>query len=493
MMKTFKTLVTGVALAAAVMWSAVWTVSAQDAQAVIASASKAMGVDGLKTVQYSATGFDFALGQAPNPSSAWPKFVNKSYTRAVNFEAPASKVDRVRVQGENPPRGGGQQPIVGDQPQSQTIIVSADTPWAQQLEIWMLPHGFLRAAAKRNATVEAKTVGGKKVNVVTFMGDNKAKVNGYINDQNLVERVETWIDNPFLGDMLFEAIYSDYKSAGGAQFPTHIVQKQGGYPTFDLRLTDVQANAAVTIQPAQGRGGAGGGGAGGAAPATPESEKLGDGVFLIKGGYAAIAVDFKDHITIVEAGQSEARGLAVIAEAKRLIPNKPVKYVINTHSHIDHSSGLRAVVAEGATILTYQLNKPYLEKTLSLPHTLNPDKAQQAGKKPIVEAVGEKRVLTDGTRTIELYHMQNFGHHDGMLLVYLPKEKALLEADGYNPQAATATPPTPPSPYTVSLYDNIQRLKLDVQRVVPVHYPADNRVVTMAELAKWAGRTAATH
>ncbi len=480
--------VIGLALAAAIGWAA----SAQDAQTVIANASKAIGVDALKTVQYSATGMDFALGQAPNPSSPWPKFVNKSYTRAINFDTPASKVDRVRVQGENPPKGGGQQPIVGEQPQSQTIIVSADTPWPQQLEIWMLPHGFLRAAAKRNATVEAKTVGGKKVNVVTFVGDNKAKVNGYINEQNLVERVETWIDNAFLGDTLFEAIYSDYKAAGGAQFPTHIVQKQGGYPTFDLRLTDVQANAAVNIQPAQGRGGAGGGGGGANAPA-PEPEKLGDGIYLIKGGYAALAVDFKDHIVIVEAGQNEARGLAVIAEAKKLIPNKPVKYVVNTHSHIDHSSGLRAVVAEGATILTHQVSKAYLEKTLSAPHTLNPDKAQQAGKKPVVEAVGEKKVLTDGTRTIELYHMQNFGHHDGMLLVYLPKEKVLLEADGYNPQAATAAPPTPPSPYVVSLYDNIQRLKLDVQRIVPVHYPADNRVVTMAELAKWAGKTAATH
>jgi len=482
-------LVTGLAVVAVLTWTA----SAQDARQAIQSASQAMGVDALKTVQYSATGYDFALGQAPNPSSPWPKFINKSYTRSIDFEKRASQLQRVRMQGENPPRGGGQQPIVGEQPQNQTIIVAADTPWPQQLELIMMPHGFLRAAGMKSATVEAKTVGGKKYNVVSFLGDNKAKVNGYINDQGLVERVETWIDNPFLGDMLFEAIYSEYKSAGGAQFPMHIVQKQGGYPTFDLKLSDVQANAAVTIQPAQGRGGAAGGGAGGAAPAAPESEKLGDGIYLIKGGYAAIAVDFKDHITIVEAGQSEARGLAVIAEAKRLIPNKPVKYVINTHSHIDHSSGLRAVVAEGATILTFQLNKPYLEKTLSLPHTLNPDKAQQAGKKPIVEAVGEKRVLTDGTRTIELYHMQNFGHHDGMLLVYLPKEKVLLEADGYNPQAATATPPTPPSPYTVSLYDNIQRLKLDVQRVVPVHYPADNRVVTLAELAKWAGRSAATH
>ena len=481
-----KSCLAGIALAALL----VWTASAQDAATVVANASTTLGVDTLKTVQYSATGFDFALGQAPNPNSPWPKFVNKSYTRAIDFEKPASRVERVRVQGENPPRGGGQQPIVGEQPQTQTIIVSADTPWPQQLEVWILPHGFLRAAAKRNPTVESKTVGGKKYNVVTFTGDNKAKVNGYINDQNLVERVETWIDNPFFGDMLFEGIYTDYKDVGGARFPMHIVQKQGGYPTWDLNVSDVKANAAVDIQPAQGRGGAGAPAP--AAPTAAQSEKLGDGVYLITGGYAAIAIDFKDHIAILESGQSEARGLAVIAEAKRLVPNKPVKYVVNTHSHIDHSSGLRAAVAEGATILTHQVNKGYLEKTLSLPHTLNPDKAQQLGKKPVVEAVGEKKVLTDGTHVVELHHMQNFGHHDGMLLAYLPKEKVLFEADAYNPQPTTATPPNPPSPYTLSLVDNIRRLNLDVQRIVPVHYPADSRVVTMAELMKWVGRTA-TH
>jgi glyoxylase-like metal-dependent hydrolase (beta-lactamase superfamily II) len=464
----------------------VWTATAQDAKAVIANASRAMGVDKLKTVQFSATGLDFTLGQALNPSSPWPKFINKSYTRSINFETPASKVDRVRMQGENPPRGGGQQPVVGEQPQTQTIIVGADTPWVQQLEIWMMPHGFLRAATTRNATVEARTIGAKKYNVVTFVGDNKARVSGYINEQNLVERVETLIDNPFLGDMPFEAIYSDYKDAGGVQFPMHIVQKQGGYPIFDLNVSDVKANAAVNIQAPQGRGGAPA-----AAPANPPatSEKLGDGVYLITGGYAVIAVDFKDYIALIECGQSEPRALAVIAETKRLIPNKPIKYLINTHSHIDHSSGLRAFVAEGSTIITHQVNKAYLEKILSLPHTLNQDKAQLAGKKPVIEAMGEKRVLTDGTRVIELYHLQNFAHHDGMIIAYLPKEKVLLEADGYNPQVATATPPSPPSPFTVSLLDNIQRLKLDVQRVVPVHYPADNRVVTMAEINRWVGRT----
>jgi glyoxylase-like metal-dependent hydrolase (beta-lactamase superfamily II) len=268
----------------------------------------------------------------------------------------------------------------------------------------------------------------------------------------------------------------------------HIVQKQGGYPIFDLTVTDVRPNAPAAIQPPQGRGGAP---AAPAAASTATSEPLGDGVYLIGGGYAAVAIDFKDHITIIESGQSEARGQAVIAEAKRLIPNKPVKYVVNTHSHVDHSSGLRAAVAEGATILTLQANKAYLEKTLALPHTLNPDKAQQNGRKPVVEGIaGEKKVLSDGVRTVELYHLQNFGHHDAMLIAYLPKEKVLVEADGYNPQAPTATPPSPASPFTLSLVDNIRRLKLDVQRIVPIHLPADNRPVTMAELTKWVGRPA---
>jgi glyoxylase-like metal-dependent hydrolase (beta-lactamase superfamily II) len=115
----------------------------------------------------------------------------------------------------------------------------------------------------------------------------------------------------------------------------------------------VKVNASVNIQAPEGRGGAPAAAAG--APASPpaQSEKLGDGVYLITGGYAVIAVDFKDHITLVECGQSEARALAVIAEVKRVIPNKAIKYVVNTHSHFDHSSGLRTFVAEGSTIITH--------------------------------------------------------------------------------------------------------------------------------------------
>jgi glyoxylase-like metal-dependent hydrolase (beta-lactamase superfamily II) len=454
---------------------------AQDAKSVIDAASKAIGVDALRTVEYSGSGFDFVYGQAYSPTSPWPKFADKTYTRQINFQTPASRMDRVRMQAENPPRGGGQQPVRGEQMQNQTIVVSPSTPWVQQLEIWMMPHAFLRAAAMNNATLKSQRVGGKAYRVLTFTGQNKAAVNGYVNEQNLVERVETMIDNPLFGDTAFESVYSDYKDFNGVQFPMHIVQRQGGYPVLDLTVSDVKPNAPVNIQPP-----ANAGGGAPAAQATP-SEKLGDGVYLILGGYASLAIEMKDHIVVVEAPQSEERAVAVMAEAKRLIPNKPIRYVINTHHHVDHSGGIRAAMAEGATIVTHEVNKPFFEKIAAAPHTLSPDRLSAARKKPVIETVTEKKVLTDGNQVIELHHLAGNGHNAGLLVVYLPRIKTLLEADAYNPPAqANTPPPTPVSPYTANMVSAIDKLKLDVETIIPVHYAADGRKITRAELMRVA-------
>lgn len=481
-----------IAVVLAIVVGAVSVAHAQDARAVLGEASKALGVETLKTVEYSATGFDFVFGQAYNPSAPWPKFIEKNYTRIIDFQAPASKVDRVRMQGENPPRGGGQQPVIGEQPQSQTIIVGPGTPWLNQLEIWMTPHGFVRAAQARNATVKSQTVSGRRFDVVTFTGDNKALVNGYLNDQHLVERVETWIDTAYLGDTLFEATYGDYRDIGGAKFPMKIGQRQGGFPIFDLNVSDVKANPAVSIQPPQGRGGAPGGApaaAQGAAPAGVPTETLADGVYLILGGYASVAVDFKDYIVVIEGPQSEARAQQIIDAAKRLIPGKPIRYVVNTHHHFDHSSGLRTFVAEGATVVTHQVNKPYFEKLFALPHTLEPDRLQREKRSPKFEVMTEKKVLTDGSRVIELHHLAGSGHNEGLVVAYFPKEKILVEADAYNPPAQPpTTAPASISPYTANLADTIARLKLDVQRLVPIHYPADNRTVGFAEFQTMVGK-----
>jgi glyoxylase-like metal-dependent hydrolase (beta-lactamase superfamily II) len=461
------------------------TTSAQDAKAVIAAASKAMGADSLKTIEYSANGYDFALGQAYSPSSPWPRFINQSYKRVIDFQTPASRVDRVRLQAEIPPRGGGQQPVRGEQPQTQTIVVGANTPWVQQLEIWMTPYGFLRAAAANGATVQSRTIDGRKFTVLSFTGQNKAKVNGYINDQQMVERVETWIDDALLGDMPFEAVYSDYKDFGGVKFPARIIQNQGGYPIFDLRVSDVKPNAPVTIQappPA-------GGGAPATAAAAAPTEKLAEGVYLVSGGYASLVVDFKSYIVVIEAGQGEERSNAVIAAAKRLVPNKPIRYLVNTHHHIDHSRGLRTFVAEGATIVTHQINRPYFAKLFAAPHTLNPDRLASSKRTATFETVTTKKVMTDGNHVIELHHMAGSGHNAGLLLVYLPKEKILVQGDAYNPPAQANAPVVMPvSPYVENLVATIDRLKLDVETIVPIHLPADGRKITRAELMRVAGR-----
>ena len=454
-----------------------------DAKTALANASKALGADGLKSLEFSGSGYDFVLGQNVNPNAAWPRFNDKTFTRWLSFDPWATRLQRIRTQAENPPRGGGQQPIIGDQNQVQ--VVAAGTPAAATLadELMMtLPQAFTRiASAAPDVTAKTESKGGKKYTVVSFTAINKAKTSGWINEQNQVERVETKIDNNVYGDIPYEVTFSDYKTIGGIQFPSHIVQKQGGYPVLDWTVSEVKVNVAANLAPPA---------APAAAVAQVASEKLSDGVYLITGGYAALAVDMKDHILIIEGGQNDQRSLAVMAEAKRLIPGKAIKEIVNTHSHVDHAGGLRAYVAEGATIITHALNKPYYQKIWSTPHTLVPDVLAKNPKKPSFKTVQDKMVLTDGDHVVELHHMKDFGHHDGMLLVYLPKEKVLVEADGFNPPATVLTQtPATISPYTQSLVANIERLKLDVQRIIPIHLPADNRKVGMAELLKAIGRS----
>lgn len=477
-------------LAAVVAWAA--TSGQQDPKTVLSNVSKAMGADGLKTIQYSGSGADFSLGQAMNPSSPWPRFNNKSYTRIIDFEKQASQLQRVRTQGENPPRGGGGQPLVGEQNQNQVVIFNDNTSWVQRLDLVMLPWGFLRAAsAASDPSVRSEKMSGKRYTVLSFQGQNKASVNAFIDDQNIIERIDTKIDNPVLGDTLYEAIYSDYKDFSGLKFPTHMVQKQGGYAVVDLAITDVKPNVEANIQPqaGRGRGGAGGPGGPGGANGDVPTEKLTDGVYLILGGYAAVAVELADYITVIEGPQSEQRATQIIETTHKLIPNKKIKYVVNTHNHFDHASGLRTFVAEGATVITHQINKPYYEKVWANPHSLNPDKMAQAKARPKFETMTEHKTLTDGNQVIELYRVDGSTHNDGMIMAYLPKLKLLVEADEFNPPAQVATaPPQNINPYNVNLAANIDRLKLDVDRIIPIHYPNDARKVAKAELLMAIGK-----
>jgi glyoxylase-like metal-dependent hydrolase (beta-lactamase superfamily II) len=460
------------------------TLAQAESNASLTELSKALGADGLTSLQFSAAGYDYAFGQAPNVKAPWPKFNVKNYERVIAFEPWATNLQRVRTQFENPPRGGGGQPIVGEQTQNQSVAAGSANAASLPLELSLLaPQAFVKAAQSAADTkVETQTNKGRKYTVVSFTAANKAKTTGWINDQQRVERVQTTVDNPVLGDVRQETEFSGYRDFNGVPFPARIVQKQNGDTVLDLTVSDVKRNVTANIQgtpPA-------------APPAALASEKLSNGVYLITGGYAAIAIDFKDRIVVLEGGQSEQRSEAVIAEAKRLIPGKPIAEVVNTHPHFDHSGGLRTYVAEDATIVTHEANKGFFEKALANPRTLSPDRLSQNPSKVKVRYVGAKTVLSDGDHVVELHHLQGFSHHDGALIAYLPKEKVLVQADGFNPPATpvTATPANI-SPFQLGLANNIERLQLQVDRIIPVHLPADGRKVTLSELWTAVGKPAA--
>jgi glyoxylase-like metal-dependent hydrolase (beta-lactamase superfamily II) len=215
------------------------------------------------------------------------------------------------------------------------------------------------------------------------------------------------------------------------------------------------------------------------APAAPPVERIGDGVFRIGGNYTSLAIDMGDHVLVVESGQSDARGAAVMAAAKQAIPGKPIRFVVNSHPHFDHAGGLGAAVAEGATILTHRNNEAVLERLLSGSRSLLGDSLSKVTNKRanVVEGVGSRDVRkgTNG-KIVELHHIPN-EHSDGMLAVLLPAEKVLWTAD------ITVVNPNPLQLSTLkAAVSALNRLKLDYDAWIPAHPPNPDKPLTKADV-----------
>jgi glyoxylase-like metal-dependent hydrolase (beta-lactamase superfamily II) len=322
------------------------------------------------------------------------------------------------------------------------------------------------------------TQNGKRMTVVSFTAFGKFRVNGTINDQNLVELVQTRIPNPVLGDMLWETRYTEYRDFGGVKFPTVLHMHQGdvrlnpGHNTMEVRVTNAQPNipvapVAVPDNVRQAK----------AAPVRVEPQKLADGVWLMTGGsHNSVAVEFADFITVVEAPQNEARSIAVINAVRQVIPGKPIRYVVNTHHHFDHLGGVRTYVAEGVTVVTHQANRDFYDQVVFYPaaRTLEPDRLDtyfplfSAQRRVDTKLVSDKYEITDGVRTLHVYPVEGLAHAASMLLAFLPQERILVNADMYSPPVAGQPAPAP-NPSMIALHQNIQRLKLDVSQHVPIH------------------------
>jgi len=468
----------------------------------LAIAAKALGAATLDSLQIAGNGSDYVVGQSYDASAPWPRFAMPSFTLTVDFAQPALRVERTRAQGEQPPRGGALQPLVGEQRLVQLLAgtsvwnetngrpafagtggaVRGESPGIglhertqyeeRLLQMWLIPQGFIKTAVQNNARVRTALVGDVKKTIVTFDTPNKLRLEGVLNESHLVERVETWIAHPVLGDTMIEAVFLDYRDFDGVRFPTRIIHREGGYPVFDLIVTSVKANIPARIDvPA-------------ALPPPPpaaavQPQKIGEGLWLFPGGNQSMAVEMRDAVVVLDAPTDEAQSIAVIDSIKKLVPQKPIKYVVNTHAHFDHAGGLRTYAAEGAVIITQRDNVPYYEQIWANPRTINPDRLAKSGKRPVFEGVLGSRTLTDGARTLVIYHYPGNAHNSGMLMVFLPQEHLLFEADSFLPTGRPGAA-HPAIPNLLQFYDVVQRLRLDVARIVPTH----GQLSTFADLQK---------
>jgi glyoxylase-like metal-dependent hydrolase (beta-lactamase superfamily II) len=462
--------------------------SGPDAASVLRQSEQAMGGTALKTLSFTAKGTGAVFGQAWVPGQAWPKVTYSSLMRVHDYESGAFREDYARSRAE--PNGGGATPLMGQGEARVSGYAMGSHAWnmagpaplpapvavdQRTHDLWTSPHGVLKAAARYQARAAARADGAPG-SQLSFSVPGRLSAVASIGANGLVERVNAVMPHPVMGDTEVVTTYSDYKDHGGVKFPGRIRQTQGGFEVLDVAVDGVKVNEPAGIEtPALVT----------AFTEKVASEKVADGVWFLAGGsHNSVLIEMRDHLVVVETPLYDGRSAAVLAEARRLVPNKPIRTVINSHHHFDHAGGLRTAVAEGATLVTSARAKPWFEKTFANANRVGPDALARSGRSASITGVSGKSVITDGQRTIEVHEIDGSVHATGFLMVYLPAEKLVIEADAFTPGAPNPPAPANPNANHVNLVDNLQRLNVAVERILPLH----GRVAPMSELLTLAGR-----
>jgi glyoxylase-like metal-dependent hydrolase (beta-lactamase superfamily II) len=453
------------ALAAAL---AAIVVAAHAAPPALERAAQVFGVAGVQSLEFEASGKYFQFTQAPAPDLPWPPFMVDGYVATLDYARVTVHAKYHRVQVQEPGRARPPAEATMDQYAADGMSWNlAPGPTAiptnleeRSAELWASPQGFIKAALANHASVKET----KEGVWVTFNLDQH-RYEGRINPGGDVAKVRTYMDSPVLGDTPIEWRYSEYRDFDGVRFPARIERQVAGLPWYDLHVSAVRINTAAPVtvppevaadpQPSMGR---------------IEVTELAPGVLIFGGGsHHTVIVEQEKGLVVIEAPLNEARSLAVITKIHAMFPGRKILGVINTHAHFDHAGGLRAYVAQGVKVITQERNAAYYTRAWKQPRTLNPDALAMSKRKPQFETFTVKHVIEDSKRPIEIHTIEGSGHNDAFAMVYLPAQKMLVEADAWTPTPPGAKPPATVNPLWINLYANIGRLKLDVQRVAPLH------------------------
>ena len=450
------------------------------AELLLERAEKAMHSASIKAVQYIAQGSAGAIGQSFEAGKPWPKLKLTAYALLSDYahSAQREEIVRVRTEATGGPANQGEQRLVQfyrDQSAWNMLgPIPVPIPSAvkqRSAALWATPHGAL-AAARRNIN-QLQLQGGK---ALVFTLPNEYQTTVLLNAKFQVQEVRMLLPHPVLGDTLVINTYTDYQTFGETPFPTRIRQTWGGHPSLDLTVQQVQTNPGFVISiPDRAL----------AAPERVTAESLAKGVWLLAGGmHHSVAIEMQDHVVLVDAPVSEDRAKAIIAEVSNRIPGKKIRWVVNTHPHFDTLGGIRGVAAQGVDVIAAESSRTFLGRVWAGSQRIAPDAMAQSIAKPQFVGVTDKYLYTDDQHKVEIYAIQGSTHAKGMLMVYLPAEKLLIQTDAYTPGPPFSAPPETPQAAHVNLVANIERLRLDVDRIVPLR----GRVVYLADLYKAVGR-----
>jgi glyoxylase-like metal-dependent hydrolase (beta-lactamase superfamily II) len=433
-----------------------------------------LGVARIQSLEFEARGLYFQFTQAPAPELPWPAFEVDNYVATLDFERRAVHAKYHRVQVQEPKRARPHAEATMDQFALNGMSWNlAPAPTAipgnlaeRNAELWASPQGFIKAALAHSATVSPHPAGSR---VKFSIGEYRFE--GIVNSAGEVTAVDSFIDSPVLGDTPIAFRYRGYRKFGDVLFPSHIERQVAGWPWYALEVSAVRTNNATAFPvPAEV--------AANPSPSVARVDvtELAPGVWNFGGGsHNSVIVEQRAGIVVVEAPHNEQRSEAVIAKIREMFPRRAITHVINTHAHFDHAGGLRTYVAEGVTVVTHARNASYYGLAWSQPHTLNPDRLAKAPRAPRFETFTSRLVLADAERPIELHAIEGSGHNDAFAMIYLPAQNLLIEGDAWTPTPAGAKPPAVVNPLWLNLADNISRLRLEVERIQPLHGAVQSR------------------
>ncbi len=317
---------------------------------------------------------------------------------------------------------------------------------------------------------------GRPHDIIDYVANDGARLALYIDQNGVLSKFEQFLTDRYVGDSILETRFPNQRKQGDHLVPSGRVNVLNGDVTNDFRFASVAFNQPLPPEkfkiPAGLRPTT-------FPPAVPVT-KIADKIYTTSaGGYNVLFVDFKDHIFVMEAPGNDRVSQQAIQQIKRTIPGKPIKYVAVTHHHDDHAGGIRAYMAEGATLIVAPGEKDFFQKVSTGRFTAEPDILTRNFRAPVFETLqNRKRVLTDGETTIEIHDIGSGPHAEEMLVAYLPKEKTLYQGDLLN------RPPNGDYPIandtSAHFLTWIDSSGLAVERLIPVH----GTLTTMEEFRK---------